>query len=241
MGSPVKQLNMNKIILPLLFVTLFFSCDNNKSTKKYEHYLGIYEKALSLGDINVAINACYEIMAYDSTKTNFYDTLVYLYLNTNNEGSTFLAARSSLKYRPNNDKMTRVAADFAKSLGMADTAIAYYKRTFVINNKLENLYDIAQVQYNAGYDAAAEATADMIIKAPDSEKVMIGISLAKETPQQIPMKAAAYNIKGTILIALGSKEVALRYFDEALKIAPDFRVAKKNKEDIITGKIKFEK
>ena len=55
------------------------------------------------------------------------------------------------------------------------------------------------------------------------------------------MKAAAYNIKGTILIALGSKEVALRYFDEALKIAPDFRVAKKNKEDIITGKIKFEK
>ncbi len=234
---------MYKIILSLLIVSFFFSCDdaNKKTKKKYNHYLSIYNNALNHGDINVAINACYEIIGFDSTKTNFYDTLVYLYLNTNNEGATFLAARSSLKYNPNNDKMTRVAANFAKSLGMADTAIAYYKRTFVINNNLENLYDMAQVQYNAGYDAAAEQTADMIIKSPDSEKTMIAISLGKETPQQIPMKAAAYNIKGTILISLGSKEVALKYFDEALKIAPDFRVAKKNKEDILTGKIKFEK
>lgn len=232
---------MHKTFITLSLIALLYSCSNNEPKNKHKHYVKVYESALRLGDVNVAINACYDIIANDSTQTNYYDTLVYLYLNTRNDGSTFLAARNSLKYHPNNEKMTRVAADYSKILGMPDTAIAYYKKTFVLTNKLENMYDVAQVQYNAGYDAAAEETADMIIKTPDSEKIFIGISVAQETPQQIPLRAAAYNIKGTIFIALGSKEIALRYFDEALKITPEFKVAKKNKEDIMNGKIKFEK
>ncbi len=236
---------MRKIFIPCLILSLFtitfFSCEKDTKKNKYERYVRVYENALRLGDVNVAINACYDIIANDSTKTNYYDTLVYLYLNTQNQGSTFLAARTSLKYYPNNDKMTRVAADYAKALGMPDTAILYYERTFVINNKLENLYDAAQVQYNSGNYAGAEETVDIIIKSQNSEKEMISIAFDKETPQHIPVKAAALNVKATIFIEMGNKEIALRYLDEALKLAPDFKVALNNKEEILSGKIKFKK
>ncbi len=231
---------MHRLLFPIFALTLFFSCAPNHPKNNSSHDEKVYKSALQMGDVNVAIHACYDIIANDSTKTNYYDTLVYLYLNTRNDGSTFLAARASLKYKPDNDKMTRVSADYAKALGMPDTAIFYYKKTFELNNKLENLYEVAQVQYNAGYDSAAEQTAEQIINTRDSEKMMIAIAAEQEKPQQIPLKAAAFNIKGTIFISMGNKEGALRYFNEALKLAPDFRVAKKNKEDIRSGKIKFQ-
>jgi tetratricopeptide (TPR) repeat protein len=194
-----------------------------------------------MGDVNVAIHACYDIIANDSNKTNFYDTLVYLYLNTNNQGSTFLTARKCLSYNPNNAKMTKVAGDYAKALGMSDTAIVYYKRTYVLSNKLSDLYDVAQVQYNSGNDAAAEETADMIIKSQNNEKEIILIAGEKDRAQKIPAKAAGLTIKGLVFVQMGQKDIALRYFNEALAIAPDFYLAKQTKEDILSGKIKFVK
>jgi tetratricopeptide (TPR) repeat protein len=232
---------MYKILIPVLFFTLFFSCKENKTKNKHDRYVKVYENALQMGDVNVAINACYEIIANDSSQTNYYDSLVYLYLNTSNQGSTYLAARRCLKYHPDDAKMTEVAANFAKDLGMPDTAIMLYRKTFVLTHKLKNLYDLAQVQYNMGNDVGAEETIDVIVGSPNSEKEKIVLSVAKDTTQAIPAKAAALNIKGVIFIQLGLKEQALSYFDEALKVAPEFKLAKQNRDDIISGKIKFTK
>jgi len=242
MGPSFKLNEMKKYILVFLLLVVAIACNNkNKTKNKHERYVKTYENALRLGDINVAINACYEILANDSTLINYYDTLVYLYLNTRNQGSTYLTARESLKYKPDNPKMTRIAADYARDLGMPDTAIMFYRKTFSLTNDLENLYDVAQAQYNQGNYAGAEETADLIIKNPNSEKQKISISLDKVEAQSVPLKAAALNVKGTIFIELGNKEIALRYIEEALALAPDFSVARKNKEDILTGKIKFKK
>ena len=194
-----------------------------------------------MGDVNVAINACYSIIANDSTQTNYYDTLVYLYLNTSNQGSTYLAARRCLKYHPEDAKMNKLAANYAKALGMPDTAIMYYNKTFVLDNKLENLYDVAQIQYNMGNDAGAETTADIIINSPNSEKEKILIAIDKETTQEVTAKAAALNIKGIVFIQLGQKEIALRYFNESIMASPEFKLPKQNRDDIISGKIKFVK
>lgn len=232
---------MYKILIPVLLLVFLISCTNESTKSKHIHYVKVYENALNMGDVDVAINACYQIIANDSNQNNYYDSLLALYLNTRNEGSTFLAARNSLKYRPNNFKITLVAAEYAKKLGMADTAINYYQRTYTLDKKLEYIYNIAQVQYNMGNDAGAEKSADQIISDPNSEKETIMLSLDKNNPQQIPLKAAALNIKGTIFIGMGSKEIALRYFNDALAIAPDFIIAKNNKADILSGKIKFEK
>ncbi len=232
---------MKSRIVLFLILIVAIACNNNASHSKHLHFVNVYENALMHGDVNVAVNACYEIIANDSTKTNYYDTLVYLYLNTQNQGATFLAARSSLKYTPNNDKMTKVAAEYAKKLGMLDTAIVYYKRTFVINNKLENLYDVAQAQYNMENDAGAEQTVDMIIKSENSEKEKIYIATENQESQMISIKAAALNIKGLIAIQLGLKDNAINYFDEALKIEPSFKLANNNKSNILSGKVKFKK
>lgn len=230
---------MYKLLIPVLLLSLLFSCKENKLKNKHDRYVKVYENALQLGDLNVAINACYEIIANDSSQINYYDSLVYLYLNTPNQGATYLTARRCLNYHPDNAKMNEVAANYAKELGMLDTAILLYKKTYLLTHRLKNLYDVAQLQYNMGNDAAAEETADIIIKSADSEKENVIIAVDKETSQQIPAKAAALNIKGVIFIQLGLKDKALGYFEEALRLAPDFKLAKQNRDDIISGKIKF--
>ncbi len=236
--NPSLPPHIYKTFFPLLFVMLLCSC-STKTKNINDHFVKVYQNALQMGDVNVAINACYHIIANDSTQTNYYDTLVYLYLNTSNQGSTYLAARKSLQYNPGNAKNTKLAADYAKALGMPDTAIMYYKKTFMLNNKLENLYDVAQVQYNMGNDVAAEQTVDIIIKSPNSEKEKLLIAIDKENTQEIPAKAAALNIKGMVYIQMGQKDIALRYFDEALKISPEFKIPKQTRDDILSGKIKF--
>ena len=95
---------MYKILIPVLLLVFLISCTNESTKSKHIHYVKVYENALNMGDVDVAINACYQIIANDSNQNNYYDSLLALYLNTRNEGSTFLAARNSLKYRPNNFK-----------------------------------------------------------------------------------------------------------------------------------------
>src|SRR4051812_11177864 len=129
---------MKKFLYFLACIVTITSCGNkNKHTEKmHAFYSSVYENALKHGDVNVAIQAVYNIIANDSTKTNYYDTLTLLYLNTGNTGSTYLAARESLKYYPKDLKMIEVAAQYANSLKMIDTAIMWYTKAYVASNKL---------------------------------------------------------------------------------------------------------
>jgi tetratricopeptide (TPR) repeat protein len=230
---------MKKFLFIASGVIIMASCANGNKHKEKMHayYKSVYDNALRLGDINVAVQAVYDIIANDSTQTTYYDTLAILYLNTSNTGSTYLATRESLKYKPNNEKMLALAAEYAKNLGMADTAAMWYRKAFVASNKLLYLYDLAQLQYNTGDYTGADATADMMIKSAASDTEMVKIFYDKDNWQSVPVKAAAYNVKATVFMQMGSKEVCLRYLDEALKVFPDFKVAKRNKEEVMNGKI----
>jgi tetratricopeptide (TPR) repeat protein len=219
----------------LLAVLFLWACTPSGKNDNYDRYLRAYTNAKNMGDVNAAIGACHLILADDSTRTNFYDSLVQLYINTSLDGSGFLAARQSLKYRPDNDTITGIAARLAEKLGMADTAIVFYRRTYLLNKDLENLYNIAQLQYNTGKDHEAEQTVDLVLKDPGCDAMHVYISSENTEIQKVPMRAACLNIKAMLFMVMGSKEVALRYLDDALKIAPDFRIAKKNKEDILSG------
>ena len=52
---------MYKFLLPLLLVLMTFACNNQSSNKNYVHYVKVYQNAFRHGDVNVAINACYDI------------------------------------------------------------------------------------------------------------------------------------------------------------------------------------
>jgi tetratricopeptide (TPR) repeat protein len=234
---------MKKFLFITGLIVFLAACEskNKHIEKMHAFYSRVYENALRLGDINVATQAVYDIIANDSTRTTYYDTLALLYLNTSNTGSTYLAARESLKYRPDNEKMLQLAAEYANQLKMLDTALMWYKKAYLVSHKLSYMYDMAQAQYNAGDYAGAESTADIIIKDPASEKEKVEIYADKSEGQYVPLKAAAYNVKATVFMEIGSKEICLKYLDEALKVFPGFKVAIRNKEQVLAGKVKFKK
>ena len=61
---------MKSRIVLFLILIVATACNNNASHSKHLHFVNVYENALMHGDVNVAVNACYEIIANDSTKTN---------------------------------------------------------------------------------------------------------------------------------------------------------------------------
>lgn len=230
---------MRKFIFLSAIVFFMLGCKqpNNSAVTASEK---AYKNALRHGDVNAAITACYQILAYDSTKTNYYDTLVYLYLNTQNQASTYLVAQECLKMRPADEKVLMLLADYSKSLGLPDTSLMYYGKLYQLTKKLEYLYDMAQVNYNANRFEQAEALADSIIASPEAAKETVTLYAERNSDgQAVPLNAVAYHVKAGIYLTLGRKDPAVKYLNEAIRLFPTFIIALKNKKDVDSGIIKL--
>lgn len=230
---------MKKYIVVLLSTVLLLpACkQNHPATSTAEK---AYSLALRHGDVQAAINACYQILADDSTKTNYYDTLVYLYLNTQNQASTYLAAQECYKLRPTDEKILMLLADYSKSLGLPDTSLMYYGKLYQITHKLEYMYDMAQVNYNANRFDKAEVLADSIIANPNSANETVTLYADRNSEgQAVPLNAVAYHVKAGIYLTMGKKDPAVKYLNESIRLFPTFIIALKNKKDVDSGIIKL--
>ncbi|MCS7086074.1 MAG: tetratricopeptide repeat protein, partial [Bacteroidia bacterium] len=57
-------------------------------------------------------------------------------------------------------------------------------------------------------------------------------SNARPIRQEVKFKAAALNVKGVLYKDKGDKASAKKFFEEALKIEPEFELAKNNLEEL---------
>ena len=73
------------------------------------------------------------------------------------------------------------------------------------------------------------------------EKVFIDFpSDKKGESQKVPFKAAYYNLMAMTSYDLHNYDMTIKYFEKALKIYPDFFVAKQNKQAVEIMKKKLE-
>ena len=75
------------------------------------------------------------------------------------------------------------------------------------------------------------ASIDQIIASPDADKQKVNIPVQNRT-QTVPMKAAAYNIKGICAAQLNQPDAAKDNLKKAIELFPDFVLAKANLEAI---------
>ena len=192
----------------------------------------IYSHALKNYDLDAAKNAVYHIIALEGEQSTFIDTLAYIYYNEKNYVSCLQVSNRILKQKEKPD-ILQFKAVCLENLNDIKAAIAVYEKIYAIKKDVLSAYKLAQLQQRLKRSAEAYATLKSAENLKFPEKAYITFPTAKKGEvQKVPFKAAFYNLMAQTGYDLHNYEIALKYYDEALKVYPDFFVAKQNRQVI---------
>ena len=87
---------------------------------------------------------------------------------------------------------------------------------------------MAFLQYELKRYPESITNADILISKPDVDTLKVVFNDAQKKPKEYPMKVSLLNLKGMAYKDQADKENAKKFFEEALKVSPDFLPAKEN-------------
>lgn len=187
----------------------------------------IYKQSLNYGDYNTAIYAAYQIMELDASATGFRDTLAYLYFNKGSYVQALLIGNEIVAADESNAGILEVVALSQQNLGLAKDALSSYEKLNRLQPDIYNLYTIATLQFALKRYGECSTTIDALLQSEGNTQP-IKITDNNGQSQEVPLKAAALNMLGVMALEMQQTEVAVKSFQEALKVAPDFALAKGN-------------
>lgn len=186
-----------------------------------------YQSALQYGDLDAAKNALYLLLSIDPGAKSYKDTLAMLYYENGNYVQSLLIGNEILEDFPKNEMVLDIVAVSQQNLGLLKEALATYEKLFVLTGNIFSLYQVASIQYTLKRFGECADNLESIITSPDAMET-IAISAGQGRVQDVPIIAAAYNMKGVLALDLKDTEQARLMFEEAIKIAPDFELAHGN-------------
>ena len=223
---------MNKIILVFVLYLVPSFGFSQKIHKKDLLTIekSVYKKALKNYDINAAKNAVYRILELEGEQSTYLDTLAYIYFKQQNYMSCLQVSNKILKQKEKKDILEFKAVSLEK-LNDLKSAIDVYEKIYAINNDVVSAYKLAQLQQQIKRSAEAFTTLKSAENLKFPEELTITFPTTKKGQMQnVPFKAAFYNLLALTAYDLHNYKIALKYYDEALKVYPDFFVAKQNRQ-----------
>jgi tetratricopeptide (TPR) repeat protein len=199
--------------------------------------MSIYRLALKYGDANAARLALYMELAKTPTNLALKDSLATLYAISGASVQTNLVAKDILTKNPTDRKMLELLALSEQNLGRPKEALEAYEKLYPLSKNQYHLFQIATLQYNLKRLGECMISINAILESPESEKQKVNINmgqnqLGQPMQQEVPLRAAALNIRGVVMNDQKEKAAAKAAFEEALKLFPDFVLAKNNLADM---------
>lgn len=196
-----------------------------------------FRMALKYGDLVVAKQALFDMIVLKPEATHLKDSLAFVYINLGMLREAILLSREILESTPSNLGIMEVKAISEQNLGLSKEALTTYESLYSQTKNVYHLYQIATLQYDLKRMAECNNSIDQLLATPDIDKKDINIGTGTRGQQQrVLLKAAALNIKGVLAMDLNENAVAKTCFEEALKLTPDFVLAKGNL-DFLTKKL----
>ena len=190
----------------------------------------VYHIALSFSDYDAAKNAMFSLIAKNPTRVDYLDSLARIYFSMNAYPQALAAADFVLKNQPENMQMLELTAICQNAMKNEKEALASYEKLYAKTKTIYHLYQVAVLQYSLQrYGECAKST-DAIIADKNASTEKIQIAIDEQNSQNVPLLAAAYNLKGVLSKELKENDKAKADFSEALKVYPDFQLAKNNLE-----------
>lgn len=231
---------MRKLIFLMALVgvaVLFFNDVNAQSkeirnTQLYKLYQMKYVFGMKYNDGEVAKDALYSMIAMDPNDDSLKMVLCYYYFDQNQYASSLFVSRDLLSRNPDNIDALKINAMSLENMGVRDRATDAYESLYLKSNDIGVLYQAALLQFELERYSECATNLDIILKAPESKEIKLNFQNSERGQQQVPLEAAAYNMKGMLQKQQGNKEEARKNLQKALEIAPDFALASQNLADL---------
>lgn len=193
-----------------------------------DHFGRKYAIAARWNDFDVAKDAMYDLIVEYPGSDSLIFALAYYYYENQKYPSAILVCQDLLARNPKNVEALELTGMGYEGLNINDRALQSFESLFLITNNNATLYKMAFLQYQLKRYTESLTNADFLLTKPEADSLKITYNDATNTPKEYPMKVALLNLKGMIYKDQADKPNAKKSFEEALKIAPDFELAKKN-------------
>ena len=200
---------------------------NAQGNSQVEFYKGVYHNSLKYNDLQSATNAVYGILTVAPDQTGWKDTLAYLYYNDNRFVQALLVGLEITQKSDTNQNILEIVAISQQNMNLLKESLENYEKLFKMSKSIFHEYKIATLQYALKRFGECGVTIDQILQSKDSGQE-ISISDNNRRSQKVPIKAAVLNMRGVIALELNQNDAAKQNFEAALKITPDFELAKNN-------------
>ncbi len=192
----------------------------------------IYKEALHNFDLDAAKNAIYQIIGVEGEQSKYIDSLAYLYFNQQKYLSCVSVADKILQ-KEKKLPILELKAVSLENLNAIKEAIAAYEQVFAQKKEPFVAYKLANLQHKLKRSAEAYTTLKSTENGNFPPKASVSFPTAKKgVTQQVPLKAAYYNLLAMTSYDLHNYDLATGYFEKALQVYPEFFVAKQNKQAI---------
>jgi predicted Zn-dependent protease len=188
----------------------------------------VYQMAMRYNDTNVAKVKLYELIERNPNNVRYSELLASLYFEMEQYASAALVAMDIVEGNKSNTTGLEIAAYSLEQLGALDRSLRHFESLYLISGDLFSLYKTAYLQYTLKkYDEAMNSV-NMLAKNSKVDDQKLAFPTKDNEQQEVPMRAAALNLKGLIYKDQGSNAEAKKAFDEALLSEPNFEVVKEN-------------
>jgi tetratricopeptide (TPR) repeat protein len=190
----------------------------------------LYNKAILFGDYEVAKVALFNMIIRNPDSLNYLDSLVTMYFSLGQLAQCVFAGNQYLERDSSNLSVMEMVALSYSQLNKNKESLDLYERMFLRTGNIYYAYQTAVQQFYMKRIGECNQMIDIIVKDPRSATEKIAINVDQGTQQQVPVKAAALNMRGIIFKEMNMPDKAKASFEESLAIMPDFALAKGNLE-----------
>jgi tetratricopeptide (TPR) repeat protein len=190
----------------------------------------VYAKAVTFGDYEVARIALFNMIVKHPDSLNYLDSLVTLYFSLGQMPQCILAGLQYLERDTSNLSVMEMVALSYSQLSKNKEALEMYERMYKQTGNIYYAYQTAVQQFYLKRIGECNQMIDLILNNPKSLTEKIAINMDQGSQQQVPVRAAALNMRGIIYKEMNMPDKAKAAFEEALTVMPDFALAKGNLE-----------
>lgn len=190
----------------------------------------VYSQAIAYNDLATAINSLHHIIAKEGGQSVYKDSLALLYFNSNNFLSSYLLSTELLEKKATDLSLLEINAMSIVNLGDNKKAVTALEKLFSLSKSQYHGYQLAGIQLGLKRFGEAQLTIEQSLQCTELKEMQIQFPIDMQQIQNVPLKAALYNLKGMAAYQLKDNQTALKAFEQALALSPDFFQAKQNKE-----------
>ncbi len=219
----------------LLAIISFFAATafaQNKKVKnaappKQELETVVFHQAMKYGDVGVAINSLYALIAKHPEEVSYKDSLALIYFKVASYNQCLRVCDDLLVLRPNDTTILRMMAKCHQSLGYSVEAIADFEKVVKLTGNVYDIYQKAALEYRMKRLQESKISVEAVIKSVTENDIIV-LYIDQENKQEVPLRAAALNLYGMIAKDFNDTASARFLFNEAIKLYPEFYFANAN-------------